>query len=529
MTGMAALTYKIEGEASRAALAADAERRFAKVERYLIAAYMDAVAHARSLVSEEKLAELIAIASGIGVLRKADDPKEIAWDESAVSRLAILGRPMELVYVEVAAFDEIWRDNKLQYVARAGEGLIQSVRENAARGAMLAPPIVADLGDHWAFLDGRNRYLYTREAGFKVLPLAVPADDAEELHGLAGDFPLPVMGERLSRSALARPHSDLFEAIEYVSLALANRFFSAVLAAALVSAENEGKRISEALSRRARAKKLDVAVDFSSPNTAAMAELQLAALNLIREFSADQRSAVLAALREGIERGANPREVARIFRGSIGLTSAQNVYVDNYRRALERAHADTLSRVNALDRALRDGRFDRTVASAARTGTPLEPAQIDKMVDRYRERFIAHRAEVIGRTQGLGAVHMGEAAVWQTAIDNGDVRAEEILQTWNTAHDERVRGTHRPMDRQVKPWGAPFLTGGFAFLRFPGDPMGPPREVINCRCVLTRNLTEQPIDQSEFANIEQAIQENNSVALITGDVVSIDLAPQSGA
>ncbi len=44
------------------------------------------------------------------------------------------------------------------------------------------------------------------------------------------------------------------------------------------------------------------------------------------------------------------------------------------------------------------------------------------------------------------------------------------------------RETHEAAEGQRVPVGSPFIVGGFE-LRFPGDPLGPPQEVIQCRCV----------------------------------------------
>jgi hypothetical protein len=52
----------------------------------------------------------------------------------------------------------------------------------------------------------------------------------------------------------------------------------------------------------------------------------------------------------------------------------------------------------------------------------------------------------------------------------------------NSTDDHRTRSTHEIADGQRVPLASPFLVGGFQ-LAFPGDPSGPPQEIIQCRCV----------------------------------------------
>lgn len=54
---------------------------------------------------------------------------------------------------------------------------------------------------------------------------------------------------------------------------------------------------------------------------------------------------------------------------------------------------------------------------------------------------------------------------------------------WISHHDAATRPTHSEADGQTVPISATFTVGGSALL-YPGDPMAPPSERENCRCVL---------------------------------------------
>lgn len=231
---------------------------------------------------------------------------------------------------------------------------------------------------------------------------------------------------------------------------------------------------------------LEVVVAFDQSNDRAVNIMQQSRLNLIREFGAEQRRATRLALSEGIARGANPVEQARAFRDSIGLTFNQQRAVLRYRNLLERGSSQ------ALDRQLRDRRFDSKVRRAVSGDKPLSTVEIDRMTDRYRSRMLRFRSETIARTEALRAVHSGSQEMYQQAIDEGRLTPSEVVQTWVTAHDERVRGTHSYMNGQTSPAGAdaPGFTSGSGYrLRFPGDPMAPASETVRCRCALTTRLT----------------------------------------
>lgn len=230
----------------------------------------------------------------------------------------------------------------------------------------------------------------------------------------------------------------------------------------------------------------DTAFDFSSLNPRAVRYLQESRAGLIRELSQSQRAATLEILGDSFQRGLAPIEQARRLKQSIGLTAYQGRAVVNYRRALEEGQA------SALARELRDRRFDSTVrnalASRGANRIPLSQAQIDRMVQRYSERFVAHRAQTIALTETQAAAGEADAELWRQAVDAGEVDQADVEGVWHTAADERVRPSHQYMHLQRRPLGEPFLSGDGNLLEYPGDRRAPAEDVIRCRCVVAREL-----------------------------------------
>jgi hypothetical protein len=234
----------------------------------------------------------------------------------------------------------------------------------------------------------------------------------------------------------------------------------------------------------------DVArIVFNQVNLNAVAAMQATRLELIREFTAEQRKATSLALVSGVESGTNPRAAARDFRDSIGLTSTQWTHVANYRAALERVGLDDAAAENALGRALRDKRTDRTVLAAQRAGRRLPATKIDMMVRRYTERYVKYRSEVIGRTEAMRAVNQGNEEAYRQAIAAGDIRAEQIVREWRTRLDGRERRTHMFLNGQTRGWGESWVTEN-GEIKYPGDPDAPAKETIQCRCALLTRIRQ---------------------------------------
>lgn len=85
------------------------------------------------------------------------------------------------------------------------------------------------------------------------------------------------------------------------------------------------------------------------------------------------------------------------------------------------------------------------------------------------------RAERIARTENHFAANLGShEAARATGLD--------LDKEWGSVEDSRTRASHAAADGQTVDFSAPFVVGG-SELDYPGDPDGPAKEVISCRCV----------------------------------------------
>jgi hypothetical protein len=229
--------------------------------------------------------------------------------------------------------------------------------------------------------------------------------------------------------------------------------------------------------------RLNVVFDPSHPRAAAW--LREHGLTLITQITDDQREMVRGHLNAALESGQNERTVAldlvgRVNRatghregGVIGLTTTQEQWARNY--AAELATPDTAEQ--SLVRNLRDRRFDAAVRRSVKDGKPIPAETREKMVTAYRNRALRYRAETIGRTETLTALHQASNEMYQQAIDEGVITEAQVRRFWVTAGDERVRATHRlipGMNSGGVGLNQQFITPDGPFL-FP--PAGP-----NCRC-----------------------------------------------
>lgn len=223
-----------------------------------------------------------------------------------------------------------------------------------------------------------------------------------------------------------------------------------------------------------------ITFSFGPTNPQTIEYLRSYELSRLRGLTQDALESVRRVIADGIRAGRNPIDIAREVREFIGLVPSQTQAVLNYRGYLENLDSA------ALNRALRDARFDPTIEAAITSGKPLTQEQVDRMVARYTARYLKYRSEVIARTEAIRAVSIGNHQLWKQTVADGKVRADQITRTWIYTHDSKVRDAHRlipSMNPQGVGLDQPFdsILGP---IMFPGDPAADIANTANCRCTV---------------------------------------------
>lgn len=146
------------------------------------------------------------------------------------------------------------------------------------------------------------------------------------------------------------------------------------------------------------------------------------------------------------------------------------------------------ARANQLAGQVTDTTYDQIQKALVEGVT--EGESVPKLAERIRAVFDQAddvRATRIARTEVLSAYNGGRAA--SAAAAPADVVAGL---EWIATRDSRTRDTHSSVDGAVVSVGATFQVGTAA-LAYPGDPNGPAKEIVNCRC------TVAALSPAEFA------------------------------
>lgn len=127
-------------------------------------------------------------------------------------------------------------------------------------------------------------------------------------------------------------------------------------------------------------------------------------------------------------------------------------------------------------------------------GIPKLAARVDTVLSTTDQERWPNRAVVVARTETIGALNAGRFDAFKAfAEETGE---DDLQRMWLATEDSRTRPTHRAAEGQRVELDQPFNVGGYD-LRFPGDPSGPPQEVIQCRCTV---LLVEPGESVDLSN-----------------------------
>ena len=217
---------------------------------------------------------------------------------------------------------------------------------------------------------------------------------------------------------------------------------------------------------------------------------------LVTNIINDQREAIRVVIEEGIAKGRGPRDTALDIVGRVNkATGKREGGIVGLHSGQAKAWAKAGTELDDLDpayfeRKLRDKRFDPMVRKAIEAGKPLSKADRDRVLNRYQDRLLKHRADTIARTETIASLNAGRNEGIQQLIDAGRITEDQVVKVWDATMDSRTRPNHAVMEGQRRRMGEPFISPEGYRLMHPGDAsMGAPGEMtIQCRCILRLDL-----------------------------------------
>lgn len=200
-----------------------------------------------------------------------------------------------------------------------------------------------------------------------------------------------------------------------------------------------------------------------------------------------------SALRDGIE----PARLGRMLRSTTGLSPRQARALENYERGLyEKFRTGSTSiPLRGAGRPLADQRY-----SVSR----LDEQKIQTLVDRYRERLVNYRAEMIARTETMRSANAGAYAEWMAAGRSGLLDLTTARRIWIVTPDDRTCDDCMMLSGQTVGMTEAFTLQGYAVDGTPLDPVTSEMPPIHpsCRCTTVLEVTQESMNNAFESGVD---------------------------
>lgn len=131
----------------------------------------------------------------------------------------------------------------------------------------------------------------------------------------------------------------------------------------------------------------------------------------------------------------------------------------------------------------------------------IQGERLDQIADRISTALSANNRNTMltfARTAMTGAQNAGRNQGLMDAKDLGI----NVVKVWMATLDDHTRASHQEIDGEEQKVGDKWHSFKFSNgCRYPGDPLGPPHEVYNCRCTMVSEVKDYPSDYKRRDNI----------------------------
>lgn len=247
-----------------------------------------------------------------------------------------------------------------------------------------------------------------------------------------------------------------------------------------------------------------VRFDMSDPVTSSWIASQSA--EAVTAITEDIRQAVRETTSTGYLMGRHPNSIAIDLVGRrgptgvreggvLGLDAQRSRWLAAVTRGMETPDGVRDLVVNGKDglrvRYKVNAATEKRIIRAYLRGTAVPAKERALSARQYSNALLKARGETIARTETLQAVQGARDKAWREGLGKLGASPSDVVKKWfHGGGPKEPRWHHVDMSGQeVEGLDAPFIFANGARLRYAGDPMGGPEEVINCTCTTTYRLS----------------------------------------